>query len=158
MGAQVGALSFPRGDQRLAQFFPRDVNVGPGIYRYLFRIVTMALDTTSLVEVVLWTFRIQVAIPDVNFTFNVGSSAIAPGGANISVGVRLNGVLQGGYHVHNGTALSMNRNFAMAAGDVVQIVGFTANVGVVCRIISAFGLSIKIPSISADWLGFYLEP
>ena len=140
MGAQVGMFSL---HEQYKQFFVKVPFVAGLVTQYLFAPNGVNLDTVSLVDVELWSF--VSPFPVTNLSMNIYSSAIAPGGANISVGVFKNGVIQGAWHTHNGTTQPMTRVFSVAAGDVVSIRGYTANVGVVCRFqdayIGKFGMS-----------------
>lgn len=144
---QVGVASLRLEGQVLSSFLTNDIS-GPSTYINVISYeVGGTMNTNSLVRTVLATRRFPYPITGVSC--EVTSSALAPGGANVNVGVYKNGTLLGALLSHNGTAQYLSRTANYAAGDILTVEGYTDNVGVTLSVINlsiwtALGVSAAV--------------
>lgn len=153
---QQGIISIPREDA-LRGFINPISNSGMGNHNHYF--ITYpggAKDTTSLTRVVLATIPIPIKIT--NLYIDCYSSAIAPGGLNVNIGLYKNGVLQGALYTHNLSNTLLQRNFAVLGNDIVTVEGYTNNAGVTLRLNALFLYQINLSQPrSGSWITYFMN-
>ena len=150
--AQVGILSM-RAFVELGQWITPQPLPGTNVHyfssRYNFNAETNGLSPTTL-------FSARPPIKITSLLIETLSSAVLPGGPQITIGIWKNGILINNFS-HNGTEQYFAETFSVNPGDLIEIRGNTTDPAILMRLNHFFFSKIAPGApLIPTWLHYHL--